>query len=169
MAGPCMLSDGVVFLREITTADIPLLFEWRNETETRPLFRDERPLQFDKHTGFIESHLANPHRDYWWIIEAGNEPVGTIALYGFTADRRACEFGRFIIGRSHRGAGYGHRALRLAMSVARSLGVERLSCEVLSSNDLAMGLYSSLGFAVKGVEVTGRRSFVLMENDLNRP
>jgi RimJ/RimL family protein N-acetyltransferase len=159
-----MLTDGTVVLREVTVADIALLYAWRNDPETHPMFRDDRPLDFDSHRRFVERYSASVPGDYWWIVEAAGVPVGAIALYGFGADRRACEFGRFIIGREHRGCGYGRRALELAMRFARSLGVERISCAVLSSNEHALRLYSSLGFIAKGIEHAGERGFVLMES-----
>jgi ribosomal-protein-alanine N-acetyltransferase len=163
-----MLTDGAIALREITAADITLLHGWRNDAETRPMFRDDRPLHFDSHSRFVQRYFANAPGDYWWIVEASQVPIGTISLYRFSADRRACEFGRFIIGREHRGCGYGRRALALALSLARSLGVERISCEVLSSNERALRLYGSLGFTRKGIDDAGARRFVLMEAELNR-
>jgi RimJ/RimL family protein N-acetyltransferase len=168
MTGRQMLADGAIALREIAAADIALLYGWRNDAETRPMFRDDRPLDFDSHCRFVQQYFAGARDDYWWIVEASHVPIGTISLYRFSADRRACEFGRFIIGREHRGLGYGRRALALAMGMARSLGVERISCEVLSSNEQALRLYSSLGFTWKGIDNAGQRSFVLMEAELNR-
>lgn len=163
-----MLTDGVVTLRDISAADIALLYEWRNGAETRPMFRDDRPLELDSHSRFVRRHLEAPNGDYWWIIEVSRVPVGTISLYHFSADRRNCEFGRFIISPEHRGRGYGRRALALVMGMARSSGVERISCEVLSSNQGAVRLYDGLGFAAKGIDEAGPRSFILMEAGLNR-
>ena len=91
-----------------------------------------------------------------------------IAAPDTNADRRTCEFGRFIIGREYRALGYGRRALALAMSVARSLGVERISCEVLSTNDCALRLYDRCGFTVKAIDQTGLRRFISMEAELNK-
>ena len=162
-----MLTDGAVTLREVAADDTALLYAWRNDAETRPMFRDDRLLEFESHSRFVQRHIAGPPGDYWWIVEAGRLPVGTISLYRFSADRKACEFGRFIIIPEHRGRGYGRRALSLAMSFARSRGVERMSCEVLSSNEPAVRLYSSLGFTLKGIDHSGPRSFVLMEAGLN--
>jgi RimJ/RimL family protein N-acetyltransferase len=163
-----MLTDGAIVLRDIAAADITLLYEWRNDPETGPMFRDDRPLNFESHSRFVQRYFENRQGDYWWIVEATHVPVGTISLYGFSADRRACEFGRFIIGREYRGSGYGRRALALAMSAARSLGVERISCEVLSSNEGALRLYNHLGFTAKGIDHAGPRQFILMEAELNR-
>jgi ribosomal-protein-alanine N-acetyltransferase len=163
-----MLTDQVIALRAIAAADISLLYEWRNDPRTRSMFRDDQPLNFDSHARFVQQFFENAQADYWWIVEAAHVPIGTISLYRFNADRRTCEFGRFIIGREYRALGYGRRALALAMSVARSLGVERISCEVLSTNDCALRLYDRCGFTVKAIDQTGLRRFISMEAELNK-
>ena len=163
-----MLTDGVINLREISANDIRLLYDWRNDPQSRPMFRDDRALDFDAHCGFLRRYFTGERGEYWWIAEVSGVPVGTICLYSFDTDRHTCEFGRFIIGREHRGAGYGRRALLLAMSVARSLGVERMVCEVLSSNESAIRLYDSLGFVEVGIDPAGPRRFILMEAELNQ-
>ncbi len=164
-----ILTDGVITLREITAADIPLLYAWRNHPETLSMFRDDRPLNFEAHGRFLRQYLEDPRGDYWWIVEAAGVPVGTICLFHFGAGRRSCEFGRFIVAPEYRGSGYGRRALALAMSVARSLGVERMSCVALSSNARALRLYGSLGFAFRGIDAAGGRSFAVLEAALNQP
>lgn len=161
-----MLTDGVVTLRKITAGDIAVLFTWRNEAGTRPMFRDDRLLDFESHDGFVRRHLEDAHSDYWWMVEASGAPVGTICLFHFSPDGRECEFGRFIVSSAHRGCGYGRRALVVAMDFARSLGVERIACVALSSNQRAVQLYRSLGFAVKGSDGEDPRRFVLMEAGL---
>ena len=160
-----MLTDGTIALRPIRADDVALLFEWRNDPENRKMFRDDRPLNFNCHCRFVERRIERGE-DYWWIIEAASVPSGTISLYNFDANRRTCEFGRFIVGREHRGQGYGRRALALVVEFARSMQVERIACEVLSSNVQASGLYGSLGFAVKRVTDEGARQFQWMEAEL---
>lgn len=166
MTGGAMVSEEAVVLRDIAAADIALLYTWRNDAETRVMFCDDRPLDFDSHSRFVQRYLADPQGDHWWIVEAAGVPVGTICLFHFSDDRRSCEFGRFVIAPEHRGGGYGRLSLQLAMSYARSILVERMRCVVLSSNERALNLYRSLGFGVKGVEDSGPRRFVVMEAGL---
>jgi len=167
MTGEQTLTDGVITLRAIGHGDIPLLYEWRNDPRTRPMFRDDTPLEFTAHSRFVLGYLESGDRAYWLIIEASHIPVGTIGLHRFSADGRGCEFGRFIVAPEYRGSGYGRRALALLMTLAASLGMRRISCEVLDSNTHALRLYSSLGFTAKGTSDCGPRSFILMEAELN--
>lgn len=166
MTGERTLTDGVILLRAIERGDISRLFEWRNDPRTRPMFRDDAPLDFDAHSRFVRECLASQDCTYWMIIEASRIPVGTISLHHFSADGWECEFGRFIISPEHRGSGYGRRALALLMTLAASLGVHRISCEVRRSNAQALRLYRSLGFRAQGTDDCAPRNFVLMEAEL---
>jgi len=168
MAGELRLADGVITLREVTLADTPLLYEWRNDPSTRSQFRDDQPLEYGSHGRFVRRCLETYPRPHWFIISTPEGPVGTICLYDFSADGKTCEFGRFIVARSHRGLGLGRRALILLMTYAASLGVARLCCEVLSSNEQALRLYRSLGFTATGVCDSGLREFTSMEAVLAR-
>ena len=157
----------MIALREVVPGDIPRLHEWRNDPRTRPMFRDTRPLEFESHRRFVEGYLDHGPLGYWLIVEASDIPVGTISLYHFSADGRECEFGRFVIAPEYRGSGYGRRALTLLMTFAASLGVNRITCEVLGSNEAALRLYGSLGFRPRSQDDSGERSFVLMEAELS--
>jgi RimJ/RimL family protein N-acetyltransferase len=160
-------NEGGVTLRAITAADILRLYEWRNAPDTRPMFRDSRPLDFETHRRFVETVLEGESRAYWLIVEASNVPVGTISLYNFSRDGRECEFGRFVIAAGYRGRGYGRRALARLVELAQSVGLERVKCEVLASNKPALRLYASLGFCPKSEIRHGDRCFVLMEAELS--
>jgi dTDP-4-amino-4,6-dideoxygalactose transaminase/RimJ/RimL family protein N-acetyltransferase len=167
MTGEQRITDGVIALREVANSDITRLYEWRNDPGTHPMFRDDRPLEFEAHSRFVRRYLESRDRVYWLIIEASEIPVGTISLR-LSADGRECEPGRLIIAPAYRGAGYGRRALALLMTFAVSLGVERLSCEVLSSNEHILRICRSLGFTTKGIDDSGQRGFVLMEAALQQ-
>lgn len=167
MLGRPLLTDGVVSLRDVTAGDLERLFDWRNDPRTRPMFRHDAPLDFEAHGRFVRAYLENPPRGAWLIVEAAGSAVGAISLYNFSPDGRACEFGRFLIAPAHRGAGYGRRALTLLLAWAASLGVAKVSCEVLSSNAQALRLYRSLGFTVTGQADSGARSFVMLEARLS--
>jgi len=167
MLGAQTLTDGVIVLRDVTAGDTERLYEWRNDPQTRPMFRDSAPLDFEAHCRFVRSYLENQPRGAWLIVEAAGAAAGTISLYNFSADDRACEFGRFLIAPEHRGAGYGRRALALLLAWAASLGIAKVSCEVLDSNAPALRLYRSLGFTPAGRDDSGVRSFVMLETSLS--
>jgi RimJ/RimL family protein N-acetyltransferase len=156
--GPRSLGDGTVRLREVTPADADDLYRWRMEPGTQAMFRSAGPVSMEAHRDFLAGYFQPGNRDRWFVIEAGGEPVGTIALYGFSSDGREAEWGRFVVAPEHRGRGWGRRSLELLLAHARTLGMRTLRCEVLAGNATAAGLYRRLGFAEIGSsEQQGRR------------
>lgn len=151
---------GEVRLREVAPGDSASLYRWRMEPETRTRFRNTEPVPFEVHEAFLARYFQPGNTDRWFVIEAHGEPVGAIALYGFSADGREAEWGRFVIAPEHRGHGWGRRGLELLIGHARKLGVRSLRCEVLAGNGAAEGLYRRLGFAETGSDVHEGRRFL---------
>lgn len=87
-----------------------------------------------------ENHL-------FFMIEEAGEPVG----YLWLAERRG-ELGHHLfvygieIDESHRGRGLGRLAMEFAEAEARRLGIPRVALNVFGGNEVARGLYASLGY-----------------------
>lgn len=168
-SGPRSFGGGEVRLREVTPADAADLYRWRMEPETRGQFRGTAEVPFAAHEAYLARYFAPENTDRWFIIEAGGAPVGAIALYDFSADGEAAEWGRFVVSPEHRGRGWGRRSLALLIAHARTLGVRDLRCEVLAGNAVAAGLYRRLGFTATGSCQHDGRSFIQMALDPGQP
>jgi RimJ/RimL family protein N-acetyltransferase len=158
-SGPRAIADGEVRLREVTPEDAADLYRWRMSPDTRVQFRLMDEVPFAEHQAYLARYFEPGNDDRWFIVEAGGEPVGAIALYAFSPDGAAAEWGRFVVSPEHRGRGWGRRSLRLLMDHARALGVRDLRCEVLAGNTVAEGLYHRLGFTETGSYEHGGRRF----------
>jgi len=161
-SGPRSFGDGEVRLREVTLADAADLYRWRMEPETRRQFRGTEEVPFAAHEAYLARYFAPDNNDRWFIVEAGGEAVGAIALYDLSADGRTAEWGRFVISPEHRGRGLGRRSLALLIGHARGLGVRDLRCEVLAGNAVAAGLYERLGFVPTSSYEHAGRSFTCL-------
>lgn len=142
VAEPC----GGVRLREVTPEDAERLHRWRVEPSARTMFRDDRDIPWEDHLAFLGGYFQRDCDDRWFVIEVASEPIGSIALYGFSPDGQEAEWGRFVVTPGRRGRGFGRRALVLLLAHARELGLRRLRCEVAAENPRAEALYRSLGF-----------------------
>lgn len=158
--GAAEMTDGVVRLREVTRDDAACLYRWRMDERSRPMFRSTAEVPFAVHQQFMERYFGEANRDRWFVIEAAGVPVGTITLYGFSADAREAEWGRLVVDPEQRGRGHASRALALVIAHARALGVRTLRCEVLEGNDVAAGLYRAAGFRPAATDEAGGRRFV---------
>jgi diamine N-acetyltransferase len=157
-SGPREIANGEVRLREVGPGDAAALYRWRMAPDTRTRFRGSDVVPYESHQAFLARYFQPDNADRWFVIEARGKPVGAIALYDFSADGAAAEWGRFVIAPEHRGRGWGRRGLELLIDYARTIGVRDLRCEVLAGNAPAEGLYRRLGFAETGsYEHEGRR------------
>ncbi len=79
--------DQPLTLRRVTKDDAKLLYEWRNDEETRKQSQSITPVEWDEHAHWIENSLKNPDR-ILVIAERGGTPVGTcradVRADGFT-------------------------------------------------------------------------------------
>ena len=92
-----------------TEWDIGLLFEWRNDPETRANSRNTGHVNLGEHTQWVRRSLMNPDRKLMIAKDGNGTPVATVRL-----DR--CEDGSFelswTVAPSQRGRGIGTAAIR---------------------------------------------------------
>jgi GNAT superfamily N-acetyltransferase len=82
-----------------------------------------------------------------FILEADGAAVGRLWLAERDlAGRRVLYVYDVSIDAEHRGHGYGRAAMHLAEDEARVLGIDRIELNVFGGNEVARGLYHSLGY-----------------------
>lgn len=65
--------------REVTIADAQLLYDWRNDPDTRAMSRDTSEIAYDDHVAWLERRLSRGDHGLF-IAEQDGVPVGTIRL-----------------------------------------------------------------------------------------
>ena len=90
---------------------------------------------------------------HWiFVIELGAELVGRLWLAERTMDGRRVMFVYDVeIDERHRGRGFGRAAMLEAEGQARARGIGRMELNVFGGNDVARGLYRSLGYVERAV------------------
>lgn len=100
----------------------------------------------------FRSGFATPHT-WIWVVEDGGRPVGTVFvglrdggawLYDIAVDE------------ADRGRGYGRAAMLALEDEVRSLGYATIGLNVWGGNEVARGLYRSLGWAEESVSMRKR-------------
>jgi RimJ/RimL family protein N-acetyltransferase len=64
-------------LRMANQDDANLLFQWRNDEQTRKACPDDRPIEWNEHLDWLERSLQNPKRKIL-IVEFARMPVGMV-------------------------------------------------------------------------------------------
>jgi ribosomal protein S18 acetylase RimI-like enzyme len=86
-----------------------------------------------------------------WVVEADGRRVGTV----FVGVRDGAAFLYDItIDESERGRGHGRAAMLALETEVRALGHDRIGLNVWGGNDVARGLYRSLGWAEDSVHMS---------------
>jgi ribosomal protein S18 acetylase RimI-like enzyme len=93
---------------------------------------------------WLERALDDPEQ-HLWVVMANGRPVGKI--HGRVTHETNFIFG-FVIDAAARGRGYGRDALSEAMRLMRSQRDQPFELEVMTTNEHALALYQSHGFAV---------------------
>jgi len=116
-------------------------------THTHAAFRPER----------VRAHLQEirprPDRADWAITAAdGGAYLGEVVLNELDVDNRSVSFRIALAGPHVFGQGYGTRATRLALDFAfGTVGLHRVSLDVVSYNPRARRVYEKCGFVTEGV------------------
>lgn len=107
----------------------------------------------EDHAAILPAGLATPGQ-FIFVVEADGESVGHLWLTERgTPDRRVLYIYGIEIDEAHRGRGFGRQTMLLAEGEARARGIGRVELNVFGGNEVARGLYRSLGYAETAVQM----------------
>jgi RimJ/RimL family protein N-acetyltransferase len=158
--GPTTIVDGELTAREVTPADMQVLYDLRMDEATRHMFRNPDIVSYEQHQQFVNRYFTEENSDCWFVIEVDGRVVGSMALCGLDREHSVCESGRLIIDPRYRGCGYAKRAMKLLIRFATELGFDRIRGEVLEANTVQRRNVASLGYQEVATFTSGGRRFV---------
>ncbi|MGH2456320.1 MAG: GNAT family N-acetyltransferase [Candidatus Limnocylindria bacterium] len=107
----------------------------------------------EDHAAVLPNGLDTPGHAIF-VVEAEGERVGLLWLAERELGRRSVYFVYDVeIDPAHRGKGYGRAAMLLAEDEARHRGLSRIELNVFGGNQVARGLYRSLGYVETAVQM----------------
>lgn len=143
-------------LRDMRESDIDAVLSIEREVHEHPWTR-----------GNFSDALASAY--VCKVAEVGGEKLGYAVMMQGVDDAELLDIG---IAKPYQRQGWGRKLLDAMLAVARELGRQRMMLEVRASNEAAIALYRSLGFAKMGLRRNyypaqhGREDAVLMERTL---
>lgn len=138
-----LLREGNLTLRPLTSSDLPMTRQWRNDS--REHFLHSGIVTEERHRAWFDEYVKRED-DYVFIIELDERPVGQCSLYNI--DRKDCEaeFGRLLVIPSQRKTGIAKRAMELLLRAAVGIGLHTFYLRVRGTNKPAVKLYTKQGF-----------------------
>ena len=142
----------IVEIKRISPADKASLRQWRNDPEVTRWGYSDHLISEAEHNSWFSTMLVDTSKVYWKIVVDGTA-VGAIFLTGISGDEKSCEWGMYLADVDVRGKGVAQAACVLSFQFAfKALGMEVVKCEAFAQNDIAIGLYESVGYVRTGVQ-----------------
>lgn len=137
-------------LRPMAIEDISRVLEWRNQPEVARYMYTDHTISPEEHARWFGGALSSPDRTYW-IIELDSQPVGLANIYDISERHRRAYWAFYLADPAVRGRGVGSYTERFVMRhVFADLGLNKLCCEVLASNEAVVHMHLRFGFTVDG-------------------
>jgi UDP-4-amino-4,6-dideoxy-N-acetyl-beta-L-altrosamine N-acetyltransferase len=140
-------------LRTLRTDDLQRVMTWRMLPEvTRNMYSDPA-LTMEDQRAWYERTRQDPSCRYWVIeLLPSAQPVGVLSLTNIDLTHRRCDWAYYIGEPSARGIGLGKTLeCNICDHVFDQLGLHKLCCEVLASNEKVVALHQRFGSVVEGV------------------
>ncbi|AZS23431.1 MULTISPECIES: UDP-4-amino-4,6-dideoxy-N-acetyl-beta-L-altrosamine N-acetyltransferase [unclassified Caulobacter] len=135
-----------VRLREVVEGDRERLLAWRNSPDVSAYMYSDHKIGHEEHDHWFDVARHDPRRRYW-VIEADGEPVGLANLADIDFAHRRCAWAYYLASPKVRGLGVGSFVeFQIIEYVFGQLGLNKLWCEVLISNESVWRLHELYGF-----------------------
>jgi UDP-4-amino-4,6-dideoxy-N-acetyl-beta-L-altrosamine N-acetyltransferase len=137
---------GKVTLRPLEDGDRDRLYDWRNRPEVAAYMYTDHKISPEEHARWFAGIAGDPRRAYW-IIELDGQPVGPANFYDIDRARGRASWAYYLAEPSVRGKGVGGYVEFLMIERAfGQMGLRKLWCEVLVSNEAVWKLHQKFGF-----------------------
>ena len=142
----------IVAIERISQSDKASLRQWRNDPAVSKWMYTNHEIGEAEHHAWFDNMLIDSSKVYWKIVADG-VAVGAVFLTGISDDGKSCEWGMYLADVDVRGKGVAQAACALSFRYAFSdLGMKKVNCEAVSQNEIAIGLYESVGYVRTGLQ-----------------
>jgi UDP-4-amino-4,6-dideoxy-N-acetyl-beta-L-altrosamine N-acetyltransferase len=133
-------------MRDIVGSDRERLLAWRNSPDVAAYMYSDHAISPEEHDRWFAS-IRTRHDRRYWIIEVNGDPVGLVNLADIDEIHRRCAWAYYLASPNVRGLGVGSYVEFWAIEhVFGALGLHKLWCEVLASNEAVWKLHQAHGF-----------------------
>lgn len=135
-----------IILRDLIPDDRRRILDWRNSPEVAAYMYSDHAISQTEHDRWFDGLAGDPRRRFW-IIEVNGEPVGLANLADIDRTHRRCAWAYYLASPSVRGMGVGSFVeFQVIEHVFGTLGLDKLWCEVLATNEAVWKLHMLHGF-----------------------
>lgn len=131
----------------MTSADLPLVYEWRNHWDVRRYMYTQHFISTEEHQRWYENASQDPKR-HLLLFELNSAPLGFINFHEVALGGIA-DWGFYLAPNANKGAGrrLAHSAFEYAFN---QIKFHKLCGQVLAYNERSIRFHRSIGFLEEG-------------------
>ncbi|OQY51864.1 MAG: UDP-4-amino-4,6-dideoxy-N-acetyl-beta-L-altrosamine N-acetyltransferase [Candidatus Parabeggiatoa sp. nov. 2] len=138
-----------------------LVRTWRNSESERMFSYDDHYISEDEHSNWLRS-LQNNEKHVLYVVFFNDLPIGTVSLSNIRLKHKTADWAFGLAEEKLRGKGVaGIMEYQLLEHAFGEFGLEKLNCEVFSTNEKVIRLHKKFGFKVEGI----RRNNIIKGNE----
>lgn len=138
-------------LQPLTTDDLPLVLTWRNHPDVRKGMYTTHVISPEEHQSWFQKVSVDTSKKYFLCCD-DEEPVGLIGFTEISEANKSAVWAFYSGDLTRRGVGSWMEYLALNYAFV-DMKLEKLSCEVLSSNYGVVEFHRKFGFRIEGTFV----------------
>jgi UDP-4-amino-4,6-dideoxy-N-acetyl-beta-L-altrosamine N-acetyltransferase len=136
-------------LRPIQDDDRDRLFAWRNSPHVAAYMYSDHEITPEEHARWFDTVPGDPRRAYWIIVVDG-APAGLANFYDIDRTHSRAAWAYYLADPAIRGRGVGgYVEFWMIEQAFGPLGLRKLWCEVLASNEPVWALHQKFGFQIE--------------------
>lgn len=137
-------------LRPLSESDLSTMLEWRNAPAVRENMYTKHEISKEEHREWFVRQQTDKYSRWYIYEDEVNNPQGVVYFTQYQPEQRNSFWG-FYAGKNAR-PGIGSRMELEALDHAfTNLGLHKLNCEVIASNNKVIALHKKFGFREEGV------------------
>lgn len=133
-------------LIKLEKEDLELVRNWRNSEDVSKYMYNESYITEEEHQNWFEK-IKDSSNSIYWIIEYNNKKLGLASITGIDNTLQSCYWAFYLGDTSVRGGGIGakieYNVIEYVFSI---LNLNKLRCEVFTSNDRVIKMHEKYGF-----------------------
>jgi diamine N-acetyltransferase len=145
-----------ISLRAIEPADIDILYQWENDTDTWNVSNTQTPYS----RFVLEQYITSAHQDIYsvkqlrlMICDASGKATGTIDLFDFDPNHMRAGIGILIADKEDRRKGAASEALELLLDYCfKILNLHQVYSNITIDNEASVLLFQKYGFQITGMK-----------------
>lgn len=133
-------------LKDLEADDLEMVRNWRNSKEVSQYMYTEDLITSEQQKAWFE-RISNDKSAQYWIIEYADKPLGLVSITEISRVFDSCIWAFYLGDSSVRGGGLGSKIeYNILKYVFEELGLNKLRCEVLTTNPSVIAMHEKFGF-----------------------